>query len=123
MDVRERKGEAAASTDAGARQCGASTICRTIPAAASRARGSGLTFFFGDARGKDFVRGVAAMTDKEAGRIAHGLIQGYIGPDHRIRDMASFYRALVQTYRPLTSEAGKIARKQKLSPGIKPCLA
>jgi hypothetical protein len=36
------------------------------------------------------------MTDKEARQIAHGLVQGYIGPDHRIMDMASFYRALVQ---------------------------
>jgi hypothetical protein len=36
------------------------------------------------------------MTDKEAGQIAHGLIQGYIGPDQRVMDMASFYRALVQ---------------------------
>jgi hypothetical protein len=36
------------------------------------------------------------MTDKEAQQIAHGLIQGYIGPDHRVMDMQSFYGALVQ---------------------------
>jgi hypothetical protein len=36
------------------------------------------------------------MTDKDAQQIAHGLIQGYIGPDHRVMDMSSFYGALVQ---------------------------
>ena len=36
------------------------------------------------------------MTDKDAQQTAHGLIQGYIGPDHRVMDMQSFYRALVQ---------------------------
>ena len=36
------------------------------------------------------------MTYKEAGQVAHGLIQGYIGPDHKVMDMASFYGALVQ---------------------------
>ena len=36
------------------------------------------------------------MTDKEAQQIAQGLIQGYIGPDHRVMDMPSFYGALKQ---------------------------
>jgi hypothetical protein len=36
------------------------------------------------------------MTEKEAGEIAHGLVQGFIGPDHRVMDMQSFYRALSQ---------------------------
>ena len=36
------------------------------------------------------------MTYKEAEQIAHGLIQGYIGPDHQVMDMSSFYGALVQ---------------------------
>jgi hypothetical protein len=36
------------------------------------------------------------MTEKEAGQIAHGLIQGYVGPDHRVMDMQNFYRALAQ---------------------------
>jgi hypothetical protein len=36
------------------------------------------------------------MTDQDAQQIAHGLIQGYIGPDHRVMDMQSFYRALTQ---------------------------
>ena len=41
-------------------------------------------------------RGVAAMTIEDAKQIAHGLIQGYVGPDHRVMDMPSFYGALVQ---------------------------
>jgi hypothetical protein len=36
------------------------------------------------------------MTLREVQQIAHGLIQGYIGPDHRVMDMPSFYAALVQ---------------------------
>jgi hypothetical protein len=35
------------------------------------------------------------MTDDQAEQIAHGLIQGYIGPDHRVIDMQSFFRALL----------------------------
>ncbi len=34
--------------------------------------------------------------DAVARAVAHGLIQGYIGPDHRVLDMPSFYSALVQ---------------------------
>lgn len=34
--------------------------------------------------------------DAKAERTAHGLIQGYIGPDHKVMDMQKFYRALVQ---------------------------
>ena len=41
-------------------------------------------------------KGSSAMTVKDAQQIAHGLIQGYIGPDHRVMDMQSLYRALVQ---------------------------
>ena len=36
------------------------------------------------------------MTLQQATHIAHGLIQGYIGPDHRVMDMRSFFGALVQ---------------------------
>jgi hypothetical protein len=36
------------------------------------------------------------MTEKEAGQIVTGIIQSYIGPNHRIMDMQSFYRVLVQ---------------------------
>jgi len=32
----------------------------------------------------------------EAEQIARGLIQGYIGPDHRVLDIPKFYLALVQ---------------------------
>jgi hypothetical protein len=34
------------------------------------------------------------MTD--ARQIAHDLIQGHIGPDHRIMDRTRFYEALVK---------------------------
>jgi hypothetical protein len=36
------------------------------------------------------------MTDKEATEIAQGIIQSYIGPDHRVTDVPSLYRVLVQ---------------------------
>jgi len=36
------------------------------------------------------------MTLRDAQQIAHGLIQAFIGPDHRVMDMPSFYGALVQ---------------------------
>jgi hypothetical protein len=34
-------------------------------------------------------------TDAKARATDHGLIQGYIGPDHKVLDMAAFYSALV----------------------------
>ena len=37
------------------------------------------------------------MTIEDAKQIAHGLIQGYIGPDHRVMDMPSFYFGFVGT--------------------------
>jgi hypothetical protein len=39
------------------------------------------------------------MTDEKAREIAHGLIQGYIGPDHKVIDMKAFFSALVQALR------------------------
>ena len=36
------------------------------------------------------------MTLQEATHIAHGLLQGYIGPGHRVVDMRSFFGAIVQ---------------------------
>jgi hypothetical protein len=39
------------------------------------------------------------MADRKAREIAHGLIQGYIGPDHRVIDMKALYSALVQALR------------------------
>jgi hypothetical protein len=47
------------------------------------------------AGGAHFLRS-SAMTLRDAQQIAHGLIQGYIGPDHRVIDMSSFYSALAQ---------------------------
>ena len=37
------------------------------------------------------------MTDDDKAReIAKDLIQGYVGPDHKVIDMKAFYSALVQ---------------------------
>ena len=36
------------------------------------------------------------MTEMEAQEVANGLIQAYVTPDQRVRDMPSFYRVLVQ---------------------------
>jgi hypothetical protein len=47
------------------------------------------------------------MTVEDAKRIAQGLIQGYIGPDHRVMDMPSFYRALVQALRAAHQQGWK----------------
>jgi hypothetical protein len=30
------------------------------------------------------------------GPLAHGLIQGYLGPDHKVTDMERFFTALMQ---------------------------
>ena len=53
------------------------------------------------------------MTYKDAGQVAHGLIQAYIGPDHRVMDMASFYGALVQALHRPISMAGRIAARRR----------
>jgi len=37
--------------------------------------------------------------DDKAREMAHGLIQGYIGPDHKVIDMKAFFEALVQALR------------------------
>jgi hypothetical protein len=42
--------------------------------------------------------------DAKACQTAHGLIQGYIGPDHKVIDMKSFYSALVQALRDAKEE-------------------
>jgi hypothetical protein len=34
-------------------------------------------------------------TDAKAGAMAHALVHGYLGPDHKVIDMAAFYSALV----------------------------
>lgn len=40
-----------------------------------------------------------ARVDAEARATAHALIQGYIGPDHKVMVMSDFYSALVQALR------------------------
>jgi hypothetical protein len=47
------------------------------------------------------------MTVKDAQQIAQGLIQSYIGPDHRVMDMPSFYGALVQALMTAHEEGWK----------------
>ena len=42
---------------------------------------------------------IESRREAEARTTAHGLIQGYIGPDHRVIDMPNFYSALVQAIR------------------------
>jgi hypothetical protein len=51
----------------------------------------------------------APMTDNDidtkARASAHALIQGYLGPDHKVIDMAAFYSALVQALKDATQKA------------------
>lgn len=37
-----------------------------------------------------------ARMEAEAKATAHGLIQGYLGPDHKVTNMQGFYGALIQ---------------------------
>ena len=46
-----------------------------------------------------------------AQQIDHGLIQGYIGPDHRVMDMQSFYSALVQALQAAHQQGWKESRR------------
>jgi hypothetical protein len=41
-------------------------------------------------------RAVQARREAVARRVAKGLIQSYVGPDHKIMNMESFYSALIQ---------------------------
>ncbi len=50
-----------------------------------------------------------ARMDDEARATAHALIQSYLGPDHKVMDMQSFYSSLVQ--------ALKAAREQGQADG------
>ncbi|MGA9442544.1 MAG: hypothetical protein WBV18_03865 [Methyloceanibacter sp.] len=43
--------------------------------------------------------------DAKARRTAQGLIQGYIGPDHKVLDMKVFHSALVQALREAQRKA------------------
>jgi hypothetical protein len=53
-------------------------------------------------------RGVAAMTIDDAKQIAPGLIQSYIGPDHKVIDMKAFFGALVHALK-VAHEQGRVA--------------
>jgi hypothetical protein len=58
--------------------------------------------------------------DKEAkaNQTAHGLIQRYIGPDHKVIDMKAFFAALVQALRNEGRKWGPLLfRVEKVSPG------
>jgi hypothetical protein len=45
----------------------------------------------------------------DAGKTATALIQGYLGPDHKVIDMPSFYSALSQALRE-AREQGQVDR-------------
>jgi hypothetical protein len=48
----------------------------------------------------------ALMTDDtDARATAHALIQSYLGPDHKVIDMAAFYSALVQALKEARENA------------------
>jgi hypothetical protein len=53
------------------------------------------------------------MTIEDAKKIAHGLIQGYIGPDHRVMDMPGFTPLSCKRFKPPTTKAGMIAPKRQ----------
>jgi hypothetical protein len=46
--------------------------------------------------------------ETKAKQIAHGLIQSYIGPDHKVIDMRSFFGALISAL----EEAHKSGRNE-----------
>lgn len=48
------------------------------------------------------------MTLREAQQIAHGLIQSYIEPDHKVMDMRAFFSALVQALRRSRAFCGSL---------------
>jgi hypothetical protein len=47
------------------------------------------------------------MTEKEAGQLAHRLVQRFIGPDRRVADMQSFFRALSQALQEAHTQGWK----------------
>lgn len=50
---------------------------------------------------------LGARIDAEARETAHALIQGYLGPDHKVIAMSDFYSALVQALKA-AREQGQI---------------
>jgi hypothetical protein len=53
------------------------------------------------------------MTVDDAKKIAQGLVHAYIGPDHRVMDMPSFYGALVQALRAAHQQGWKDRARRK----------
>jgi hypothetical protein len=46
--------------------------------------------------------------DAKARTTARALIQGYLGPDHKVINMAAFYSALVQALREAQEKTSRI---------------
>jgi hypothetical protein len=49
---------------------------------------------------------------------SHGLIQGYIGPDHKVMDMRAFFGALVQTLEAAHQQGRRDGPEGAKSPSI-----
>jgi hypothetical protein len=47
--------------------------------------------------------------DAKARASAHALIQGYLGPDHKVINMAAFYSALVQASSKRRSRGNRVS--------------
>ena len=48
--------------------------------------------------------------DAQARETAHALIQGYIGPDHKVIDMKALFSALVQALRERSVTSGPTSK-------------
>jgi hypothetical protein len=64
------------------------------------------------------------MTLREAQQIAHGLIQGHVGPDHKIMGYAEFLRrarASATGSAPITNKDGRtaLASLDQFSPNVR----
>ena len=56
------------------------------------------------------------MTTEVAQKIAHGIIQGYIGPDHKVTNMGGFFGALVQALEAAYQQGWKDCASAASSP-------
>jgi hypothetical protein len=57
-----------------------------------------------------------ARIDAEARATAHALIQGYLGPDHKVIAMADFYSALVQALKEAREQGQEDCSGGNISP-------
>ena len=48
-----------------------------------------------------------ARIDNEARATAHALIQGYLGPDHKVMNMQRFYSGLVQALKAAREQGAR----------------